>query len=196
MHEVRRLCVFCGSSKGTDAAIVRATAALGRLLVSEGIELVYGGGAVGLMGLAADTVLQAGGRVTGVIPRALFKREVAHPGCTELLEVASMHERKALMYERSDAFVALPGGFGTLEELAEILTWSQLGLQPKPIGVLNVGGFFDPLLAQLDRMVDLGFLRPSNRALLVDRDDPDSLLDALRRYDVSAEAKWIGLGET
>ncbi len=196
MPAIRRLCVFCGSSTGEDHAIRRTTADLGRLLVAEGIELVYGGGAVGLMGLVADTVLDGGGTVVGVIPLNLFEKEVAHPGCTELVEVDSMHQRKALMYQRSDAFAALPGGFGTLEELAEILTWSQLGLQPKPIGVLNVGGFFDPLLAQLDRMVEVGFLKPSNRALLVSRDTPDALLEALRTYEAVSEAKWIGLEQT
>lgn len=134
----QRVCVFCASSPGNDPALTEATVALGRLLAARGHELVYGGGAVGLMGLVADTVMEAGGRVTGVIPLRLFQREVGHYGLTELIEVESMHERKALMYEMSDAFVALPGGFGTLEELAETLTWSQIGLHAKQIGRAHV----------------------------------------------------------
>ena len=196
MPAITRLCVFCGSSTGTNAAIERATVELGRLLVDEGIELVYGGGSVGLMGLLADTVLGGGGRVLGVIPVGLFSREVGHTGLTELVEVGSMHERKALMYERSDAFCALPGGLGTLEELAEITTWGQLGLHAKPIGVLNVDGFYDPLLALLDRAVGDGLLKEKNRALLVDRSQPSDLLAALRTYDVPAGPKWLDLDQT
>jgi uncharacterized protein (TIGR00730 family) len=194
--ELTRLCVFCGSSTGTNETIVDTTVDLGRLLVEQGIDLVYGGGAVGLMGLVADTVLAAGGRVTGVIPKGLFAREVGHTGLTELIEVASMHERKALMYELSDGFCALPGGLGTLEELAEITTWGQLGLHTKPIGLLNVDGFYDPLLAFLDRAVGDGLLKPRNRELVVDAPTPEGLLAALRRYRVAAEPKWIGLDET
>jgi uncharacterized protein (TIGR00730 family) len=193
---ITRLCVFCGSSAGTNLPIRAATVELGGLLVEQGVELVYGGGSVGLMGLLADTVLQAGGRVVGVIPVGLFTREVGHTGLTELVEVASMHERKAAMYERSDAFCALPGGLGTLEELAEITTWGQLGLHRKPIGVLNVDGFYDPLLALLDRAVDDGLLKAKNRALLVDRPTPASLVEALRAYDVPAEPKWLDLEQT
>jgi uncharacterized protein (TIGR00730 family) len=148
------------------------------------------------MGLLADTVLEAGGRVVGVIPVGLFSREVGHAGLTELVEVASMHERKAQMYERSDAFCALPGGLGTLEELAEITTWGQLGLHRKPIGVLNVDGFYDPLLALLDRAVGDGLLKSKNRALLVDEATPVGLLGALRAYDVPAEPKWLDLDQT
>jgi uncharacterized protein (TIGR00730 family) len=189
--ELNTVCVFCASSRGTDPAIAEATVALGRLLADEGIELVFGGGAVGLMGLIADTVLDAGGRVTGIIPTALFPREVAHQGCTELISVGTMHERKAMMYERSDGFVALPGGFGTLEELAETLTWAQIGLHDKPVGVLDVGGFWQPLIRQLDNAVDLGVLRVSNRQLLIDRDDPAELLEALRSHVPTHEPKWI-----
>jgi uncharacterized protein (TIGR00730 family) len=173
--ELKAVCVFCASSP----------------LAKEGIELVYGGGAVGLMGLIADTVLGAGGRVTGVIPTALFPVEVGHQRCTELVEVETMHERKAMMYERSDAFIALPGGFGTLEELAEILTWSQIGLHDKPVGVLDVGGFWQPLLNQFDKAVELGVLKPSNRQLLIDRERPAELLDALRAHQPTREPKWI-----
>ena len=196
MPGITRLCVFCGSSPGSNPAITAATVELGSLLAEEGIELVYGGGSVGLMGLLADTVLAAGGRVTGVIPVGLFTREVGHPGLTELVEVDSMHERKATMYQRSDAFCALPGGLGTLEELAEITTWGQLGLHRKPIGVLNVDSFYDPLLALLDRAVDDRLLKSKNRALLVDRATAGELLDALRSYDVTLEPKWIELDQT
>jgi hypothetical protein len=189
--DLNTVCVFCASSKGTDPAIAEATVALGRLLADDGIELVYGGGAVGLMGLIADTVLDAGGRVTGIIPTALFPRNVAHQGCTELISVGTMHERKAMMYERSDGFVALPGGFGTLEELAETLTWAQIGLHDKPVGVLDVGGFWQPLIAQFDKAVELGVLRVSNRQMLIDRDDPAELLEALRSHVPTHEPKWI-----
>jgi uncharacterized protein (TIGR00730 family) len=193
---ISRLCVFCGSSTGTNPAIGAATVELGRSLAAEGIELVYGGGSIGLMGLLADTVLDAGGRVFGVIPTGLFSREVGHTGLSELAEVGSMHERKALMYERSDAFCALPGGLGTLEELAEITTWAQLGLHAKPIGVLDVDGFYRPLLAFLDRAVDDGLLKAQNRVLLVDRATPSELLEALRRYDVPREPQWLDLDQT
>jgi hypothetical protein len=189
--DLNTVCVFCASSRGTDPAIAEATVELGRLLADEGIELVFGGGAVGLMGLIADTVLDAGGRVTGIIPTALFPRQVAHQGCTELISVETMHERKAMMYERSDGFVALPGGFGTLEELAETLTWAQIGLHSKPVGVLDVGGFWQPLIRQFDRAVDLGVLRVSNRQMLIDRDDPVELLEALRSHVSTYDPKWI-----
>ncbi len=192
---LRSVCVFCASSPGTDPAITAATVELGRLLVARDIELVYGGGAVGLMGLIADTVIEAGGRVTGVIPTGLFSREVGHHGLTRLEEVETMHERKARMYELADAFVALPGGFGTLEELAETLTWNQIGILAKPVGVLNVNRFWDPLLALADTMVDRTVLKDTNRALLLDDDDPAGLLDTLASTEVRYEPKWIG-GET
>ena len=189
---LRSVCVFCASSPGSDPAITDATVALGRLLAERGIELVYGGGAVGLMGLVADTVMEAGGRVTGVIPTGLFSREVGHDGLTTLEEVDTMHERKARMYELSDAFIALPGGFGTLEELAETLTWNQIGILTKPVGVLNVNGFWDPLLALADTMVDRTVLKDKNRAILLDDDDPVRLLDRLASQDLTYEPKWIG----
>lgn len=188
----RRVCVFCASSPGDDPEITAATVALGRLLAERGHELVYGGGAVGLMGLVADTVMAEGGTVRGVIPAGLFSQEVGHTGLTELTEVATMHERKALMYELSDAFIALPGGFGTLEELAETLTWSQIGLHAKPVGVLDVGGFWQPLLDLLDGAVDRRLLKPANRALLVARSNPADLLDALGAHEPTREPKWIG----
>lgn len=190
--ELRRVCVFCASSPGTDPAITEATVALGRLLAEREIELVYGGGAVGLMGLVADTVIEAGGTVTGVIPTGLFSKEVAHRGLTSLEEVDTMHERKARMYEISDAFIALPGGFGTLEELAEVLTWNQIGILTKPVGVLDVGGFWQPLLDLCDAMVDKTILKPKNRAILLDDPDPASLLDRLADQELTYEPKWIG----
>jgi uncharacterized protein (TIGR00730 family) len=189
---IRRVCVFCASSTGTDPALAEATVTLGRELADRGLELVYGGGAVGLMGLLADTVMEAGGRVTGVIPVNLFSREVAHRGLTRLEEVDTMHTRKARMYDISDLFIALPGGFGTLEELAETLTWNQIGILRKPVGVLDVDGFWDPLLAQLDRMVERGVLKGANRGLLVSAPTPASLLDALIAQDLTYVPKWIG----
>ncbi|MEM9464518.1 MAG: TIGR00730 family Rossman fold protein [Actinomycetota bacterium] len=189
---LRRVCVFCASSPGSDPEITDATVALGRLLVERDIELVYGGGAVGLMGLIADTVMEAGGRVTGVIPSGLFSKEVGHQGLTRLEEVDSMHTRKARMYELSDAFIALPGGFGTLEELAETLTWNQIGILAKPVGVLDVGGFWQPLLALFDAMVDATILKEKNRSLLLDDPDPANLLDRLATQEMAYEPKWIG----
>lgn len=165
MNTLTSVGVFLGSSTGTNPTHSDATVALANELVARNITLVYGGGAVGLMGLLADTVLEGGGEVIGVIPRNLFGKEVAHRGNTELIETDGMHERKALMYERSDAFVALPGGIGTLDELAETATWGQIGLQDKPVGVLNIDGYYDGLLAWLDRAVDEGMIRPKNKLM-------------------------------
>lgn len=192
MTSLQRVCVFCASSPGSDPAITDATIALGALLAERNIELIYGGAAVGLMGLIADTVMTNGGRVTGIIPAGLFSAEVGHRNLTTLEEVGSMHERKARMYELSDAFIALPGGFGTLEELAETLTWNQIGLLTKPVGVLDVGGFWQPLLALFDRMVHDSILKPKNRQILLDDPDPASLLDRLGDQDLAYEPKWIG----
>jgi uncharacterized protein (TIGR00730 family) len=194
--KLERVCVYCASSLGTEPATEAATRALGRLLAAEGLGLVYGGGSVGLMGLVADTVLDAGGTVTGVIPKRLFPREIPHRGLTELIEVESMHARKTTMFERADAFIALPGGFGTFEELFEVTTWAQLGIHQKPIGVLNVSGYYDLLLAFLDRAVRDGLLRPDNRAILVDHDDPAALLEALRAYVPKPTPKWLALDQT
>jgi uncharacterized protein (TIGR00730 family) len=196
VSEIKRVCVYCASSPGHDPAIQAAARTLGQLLVAEGLGLVYGGGTVGLMGLVADTVMTGGGTVTGVIPKGLFPREIPHRGLTELVEVSSMHERKTKMFELADAFVALPGGFGTLEELAEVTTWAQLGIHQKPIGVLNVRGYYDSLLAFLDRGVSEGLLRPDNRALLVDREEPAALLLALRNYVPKPRPQWLELGQT
>jgi uncharacterized protein (TIGR00730 family) len=176
---VRALAVFCGSSDGRVPAYRLAARDLADQLVARNITLVYGGAQVGLMGVVADRVLAGGGRVTGVIPEHMAAREVAHPGLTELVVVGSMHERKALMADRSDGFIALPGGLGTLDELAEIVTWSLLGLHAKPIGVVNVDGYFDQLLGFFDRAVADGFLRPAQRATVVVGTEPGALVDQL-----------------
>ena len=190
MSEIRSVCVFLGSSTGSNPANAEATKAMARELVSRDITLVYGGGAVGLMGLLADTVLEGGGRVVGIIPTNLFSREVAHRGLTELIETTGMHERKTLMYERSDAFVALPGGMGTLDELAEITTWRQIGSHKKPIGVLDVDGYFSLLLAWFDRVVEDGLLSENNRGLVHRAGSPAELLDLLSTSSACAEPKW------
>ena len=195
MPDLRRVCVFCASSPGVDPAITDATVELGRLLAERDLELVYGGGAVGLMGLIADTVLDAGGRVTGVIPKNLFTREVGHRSLTVLEEVDTMHVRKARMYDLADAFIALPGGFGTLEELAETLTWNQIGILKKPVGVLDIGGFWQPLLELFDSMVAKEILKPANRAVLLAEPSPAALLDALATQDLTYVPKWIGDGD-
>jgi uncharacterized protein (TIGR00730 family) len=179
---IRSLCVYCGSSPGHDPRYADAAAELGRELARTGVELVYGGGSVGLMGVLADAVLAGGGRVVGVLPRGLFTRELGHLGLTELHEVGSMHERKQLMFDRSEAFAALPGGLGTLEELAEVATWAQLGIHRKPIAVVDVAGYWRPLLSLLDAAVAEGFLHPHSRRLVVAVDRVADLLPALAAY--------------
>jgi uncharacterized protein (TIGR00730 family) len=186
-----RVCVFAGSSSGARPEYRTAAEELGRELAARGIELVYGGAHVGLMGAVADAVLAGGGRVTGVIPNTLVEKEVAHRGLTDLRIVTSMHQRKALMADLSDAFVALPGGWGTLDEMFEILTWAQLGLHRKPCGLLNVQGYFDRLLAFLDHTVEQGFVRREYGALLAVSEGPSTLLDALRAQTPPAVEKWI-----
>ena len=176
MAALRRICVFCGASPGHDPAFVAATRAVGTRLAERGIGIVYGGGRVGLMGALADAALAASGEVIGVIPQGLVDRELAHPGLSELHIVATLHERKAVMADLSDAFVALPGGLGTLEELSEVTSWGQLGLHAKPIGLLDVGDYWDPLVAWLDRAVEAGFVAPDNRWLLDRATDLDELL--------------------
>ncbi|MBM3985353.1 MAG: TIGR00730 family Rossman fold protein [Planctomycetes bacterium] len=195
MPNVSRVCVFCGSSPGTDFIYRGAAQAFGKALVRRGKGLVYGGGSVGLMGVIADTVLAAGGEAVGVIPEALAAKEIRHDGLTTLHVVPNMHARKAKMAELSDAFVALPGGYGTLEELFEVVTWAQLGLHEKPIALLNVGGYFDGLLGCIDSAVAEGFIRPEHRRLLMAGVEPDALLDALERYEAVAQPKWIKLAE-
>jgi uncharacterized protein (TIGR00730 family) len=189
---LRRICVFCGSSSGTRQAYQAAAQVFGRLLCQRGIELVYGGGNVGLMGTLANACLNEGGRVIGVIPQALADKELAHTGLTELRVVNSMHERKSVMADLSDAFVSLPGGFGTWEEFLEVLTWSQLGIQRKACAVLNVDGYYDPLLAMADKAVSEGFLRNVHRDMLLADTDPGRLLDRLSEYPVPDVDKWIG----
>jgi hypothetical protein len=176
---MKRVCVFCGSNAGIRADYGIAAQGLATVLVRRSLGLVYGGGNVGLMGVLADSMLQAGGEVIGVIPQSLVAREVAHRGVTELRIVDTMHQRKALMNELSDAFIALPGGFGTLDEFFEILTWSQLGIHGKPSGLLNVSGYYDSLLAMLDHAVTEGLLRPAHRELVIADTDADSLVQRL-----------------
>jgi uncharacterized protein (TIGR00730 family) len=191
----RRLSVFCGSNTGKRPVYRAAAEQLGTLLVERGIELVYGGGNIGLMGVLADTVLAAGGRAIGVIPESLMSKEVGHTGLTELRIVNSMHERKALMSDLSDGFIALPGGFGTFEEFCEVVTWSQLGLQSKPCGLLNVENYYAPLLELFDHAVREGFLREENRRLVLDDKDPALLLEKIAAFRPEPIAKWIGQEE-
>jgi uncharacterized protein (TIGR00730 family) len=188
----RRLCVFCGSSTGFRPAYRAAAEKLGDILAARSIEVVYGGGNIGLMGILADTTLAHGGRVTGVIPEALMAREVGHLGLSNLHIVGSMHERKALMSDLADGFVALPGGFGTMEEFCEVVTWSQLGIQSKPCGLLNVANYFAPLLELFDHAVREGFLREENRRLVLDDHDPVRLLAKMEAFSPQPVPKWIG----
>jgi uncharacterized protein (TIGR00730 family) len=193
---MKRLCVFCGSSAGHNPLYRAEAEKLGRLLATRGIELVYGAGNIGLMGAVADACLEAGGKVIGVIPEALVGKEVAgrhveHRGLTQMEVVDSMHTRKARMAELADGFIALPGGFGTFEEFCEILTWGQLGFHVKPMGLLNVNGFYDPLLAMFDKAVEEGFLRPQNRAMALADDDIERLLAAMADYQPEPVSKWI-----
>jgi uncharacterized protein (TIGR00730 family) len=190
-NAMKSVCVFCGSRPGNGAVYAEAAKALARELVRRGLHLVYGGGNVGLMGIVADAVLDAGGEVVGVIPQMLVSKEIAHAGLTRLHVVGSMHERKALMAELSDAFVALPGGFGTLEEFCEIVTWSQLGLHPKPCGLLNVNGYYDSLLAFLDESVREGFVRDQHRDLVLVGRTPEEVFTLLTSYRHTPVQKLI-----
>ena len=192
---MRRVCVFCGSSSGSRRTFADAARALGAALVRHGLGLVYGGGNIGLMGILADAVLAEGGEVIGVIPQALVDKELAHHGVTELRIVRSMHERKALMADLSDAFIAMPGGYGTLDEFCEIITWAQLGLHTKPCGLLNVGGFYDPFLAQIDHATQARFIRPEHRSLILVEDQPDLLIQRLIEFRPSETHKWIDRDE-
>ena len=186
-----RICVFCGSNVGINPAYRQSAATLGGLLAKRGIEVVYGGGKIGLMGVLADAALAAGGRVIGVIPDSLMATEVGHPQLSELRIVSSMHERKAIMSDLSDAFIALPGGFGTLEEFCEVLTWSQLGIQSKPCALLNVAGYYDPLLQLFDHAVREGFLREQNRLLVMEEVDAETLLLKMSQFRPATVSKWI-----
>lgn len=191
MNPTKRICVFCGSSPGRDGVYRAAARDLGREMVARGYGLVFGGGGVGLMGTIADAVMEAGGHATGVIPQALVAREIAHRGLSELEVVSSMHERKQRMAELSDGFIAMPGGLGTLEEICEILTWAQLGIHAKPCGLLDVDGYFAPLLAFLDRTVEEGFLRPEHREIVRVADSPGALLDGFESYRPPKVGKWL-----
>jgi hypothetical protein len=186
-----RVCVYAGSSLGQDSRYRRAAEELVRVLVGRGIGIVYGGGNVGLMGVLADTALALSGEVIGVIPKPLVDRELAHAELSELRIVATMHERKAEMAELSDAFVALPGGIGTLEEIIEVLTWTQLGLHRKPCALMNVGGYYDHLVAFLDRAVEERFLSREHRGLLLVAEDAERLLAELERYEPPTVGKWL-----
>lgn len=187
----RRIAVFCGSATGRDSRHAAAARELGRAMVDRKVGLVYGGGSIGLMGAIADAVLEAGGEVIGVIPRTLWEREVGHRGLTELRIVETMHERKAMMAELSDAFVALPGGLGTLEELFEAWTWSQLGLHVKPCALLDAGGYYDDLVSFLDKAVAAGFVDAKNRAMLIVEREPAALFERLASYAPPVVSRWI-----
>jgi uncharacterized protein (TIGR00730 family) len=191
-----RICVFCGSSPGRTPAYASAARNLGALLARRGIGLVYGGGNVGLMGIVADAVLADGGEVLGVIPRALVDRELAHARLTELVVVDTMHERKQRMHDLADGFIALPGGFGTLDELFEALTWAQLGMHAKPCGLLDVDGFWRPLRALVERQVAEDFVRAHHSAMLLHADSAEALLAAFEVYRAPAVTKWIDRSET
>jgi uncharacterized protein (TIGR00730 family) len=192
---MQAVCVFCGSNSGAREAYAEAAREVGRAIAERGLRLVYGGSKVGLMGVVADAALAAGGAVIGVIPAALVRREVAHAGLTELHQVASMHERKARMADLSDAFIALPGGAGTMEELFEVWTWGQLGHHSKPAGLLNVGGFFDALIAFIDHQADERFMRQEHRDMLLVENEPGGLLDRFAAYRAPVVTKWISRGE-
>ncbi|MCC2654679.1 MAG: Rossman fold protein family [Microvirga sp.] len=190
-----RLCVFCGSNAGQDPVYLASARALGEALAASGIGLVYGGASVGLMGAVADAVLAKGGDVIGVMPQALVDKEIAHKGLSDLRVVRSMHERKALMAELADGFIALPGGLGTFEELFEVWTWAQLGYHRKPCALLNAGGFYDKLTDFLDDVVERGFVKPIHRAMLIVESDPAALIQAIRAYEPPKVDKWIKAGE-
>ncbi|WP_369928220.1 TIGR00730 family Rossman fold protein [Xanthomonas sp. NCPPB 2632] len=191
MREITYLCVYCGSSSGSHPEYTEAAKAFGTRMAQENIALVYGGGKVGLMGTVADAVLAAGGRVIGVIPRQLVEKEVAHTGLSELQVVETMHERKTRMYELSDAFVALPGGFGTMDEMFEMLTWAQLGLHSYPCAFLDVRGFYKGLAASMDHMVAEGFVKLTQRDQVWFGNDIDALFDWMQHYESSYTPKWI-----
>jgi uncharacterized protein (TIGR00730 family) len=193
---VNRVCVFCGASAGEDSRYLDTADRFGQILAREGIELVYGGSRVGMMGRIAAATLQAGGKVTGVIPGAIMNRELAHQELTELRVVRSMHERKSEMAELSDAFIALPGGLGTLEAFCELLTWGQLGLHQKPCAILDVGGYFQPLVRFFDHMTREGFMSRPQRDMVLVEEDPEQLIPRLRGYQPLATPRWIEAGQT
>lgn len=192
----KRIAVFCGSSPGARPCYMEAAAALARYLAAQNIGIVYGGGKVGLMGALAGAALEAGSDIIGVIPESLGRKERAHTGLADLRVVGSMHERKALMAELADAFIALPGGYGTFEEFCEVLTWTQLGLQRKPCGILNVHGYYDRLLELFDHAVAEHFVRPEHRRMVISASDHESLVENLLQYKLPVVDKWIERSET
>ena len=196
MNSFQRICVFCGSSAGYSGTYRAAAVELGRFLTEQGLGLVYGGGRIGLMGVVAHAVLAHGGQVIGVIPQPMVSREIWHSGLTELRIVPSMHARKSLMAELADAFIALPGGFGTFEEFCEMITWSQLGIHRKPCGLLNVAGYYDPLLQMFDNAVAEGFLKRENRELVLASPSCQELLEKMQAFEPVMVRKWIEPSET
>lgn len=193
MDNFKTVCVYCGSSEKIDDIYKNAAAALGKILCENGLNLVYGGGRVGLMGIIADSVLRHGGNVTGIIPRHIEQREVAHTGLTTLHVVETMHERKQMMVEKSDAFIILPGGLGTMDEFFEIMTWRQLGLHQKPVVIVNIGGYWDPLEKMLDNIIDRGFARPEDKQFLQIVSTEEDVIAALAkapREQISPNTKW------
>jgi uncharacterized protein (TIGR00730 family) len=188
---MKSICVFCGSNPGNEPVYAAGAKAMGAEIARRGLVLVYGGGAVGLMGIVANAALEAGGEVHGIIPRALREKEIGHFGLTRLEVVDTMHIRKARMAELSDGFIAMPGGIGTFEELFEIWTWGQLGIHSKPLGLLNIAGFYDPLASFLDGTVDAGFLKQTHRAMAMTDTEPATLLDRMEQYVPAATIKWV-----
>ena len=196
MPELSSLCVFCGSNPGAQRAYLEAAEAVGRGLAQRGLRVVYGGGKIGMMGAVADAARAEGGEVIGVIPQAIFDLEIGHTGLDDLRVVGSMHERKALMAKLSDAFIALPGGIGTLEEVFEVYTWAQLGIHSKPLGLIDVAGYYEPLVAFLDHAVQERFLRPETRTMLAVSERLDDLLAQLETWEPVTVRKWIDLDQT
>lgn len=196
MYKINRLCIYCGSRIGGRPDYAIAARKLAHAMVSKNIDLVYGGASIGIMGKLADAVLEEGGRVTGIIPKGLFVKEVAHKGITELMEVSSMHERKSLMAELSDGFIALPGGYGTIEEIFEIITWSQLGMHNKPCGLLNICNYYDNLIDFLDHAVSEQFVNNVNRSILLVDDNPNALLEKFEVYKAPETEKLINRRST
>lgn len=194
--ELERICVYCGSSDRVDSRYLEAAGAMGRALALHGTSVIYGGGSTGMMGALANAALAAGGKVTGVLPRFFDTPELSHNRLTELHLVENMHERKAMMAELADGFIALPGGFGTFEELFEILTWAQIGLHTRPVGILNVGGYFDPMMALIDHAQQQGFIYTEHKDLLIVDGDPDDLLDMMKQYRVpKGLERWVERGK-
>lgn len=194
-RQIRRLCVFCGSSTGARPIYSEAAALLGQALANSNVSLVFGGGRVGLMGVLADSVLSAGGQAIGVIPRALVEKEIAHASLTKLHIVESMHQRKAMMADLADAFLLLPGGFGSWEEFCEIVTWLQLGIHRKPCAILNVAGYYDHLLSLADHALAQGFLRTAHHHMLIVEENPQAVLSRLAAASIPSEVKWVGKSE-